>query len=92
MPCYIPDVPPNVKTKTVRRSVIVSKRNPKGKATGRPRFWAFGYPDLADLFGVDEKTVRNWVANKDPAKGTSLDPSNLEALCKAWLKRHTGSP
>lgn len=75
-------MPPNRKTPTSRRTVILSKRTTKGKSSGRTRLWAFGYQDLADLFGVEEKTVRNWVAAK------YLDPADLERLCRRWVE-HT---
>lgn len=64
-------------TPTRRRAVIVSKRKPQRT------LWAFGYLDLADLFGVKPATVRHWVCQNQ------LDPGDLAALCKAWLKRRT---
>jgi prophage antirepressor-like protein len=49
---------------------------------GRPRMWAFGYADLAELLGITEQSVRNMVAQG------KLDPTSLEALCREWAKRH----
>ena len=64
-------------TKTVRRHVIITKLKPQRT------LWAFGYLDIAALLGVKPATVRTMVCTNQ------LDPGDLAALCKAWLKRHT---
>jgi len=61
-----------------RRIVIESGKVPKG---GRPRLWAYGYADLADLFDTTPRAIRARVE-----RGT-LDPSDLEDICRAWYER-----
>lgn len=61
-----------------RRNVIESGRVPKG---GRPKLWAYGYQDLADLFEVEVQTVRKWCTQG------RLDPERLETICKVWHDR-----
>jgi hypothetical protein len=61
-----------------RRTVIESGRVPK---RGRPRLWAYGYEDLAELFGTTPRAIRARVE-----RGT-LDPSDLEDICRAWYER-----
>lgn len=60
-----------------RRVVIESGRVPKG---GRPRLWAYGYADLAQLFGTTTQAIRSRVQ-----RGT-LDPSDLEDICRAYYE------
>lgn len=62
---------------TVRRQVIVTKLKPQRT------LWAFGYLDIAALLDLKPETVR-WMVSQN-----RLDPGDLAALCKAWLKRHT---
>jgi len=61
-----------------RRTVIESGLVPKG---GRPRLWAYGYADLAALFETTPQAIRQRVL-----RGT-LDPSDLEDICRAWYER-----
>ena len=64
-----------------RRTVIESGRVPKG---GRPKLWAYGYQDLAELFGTSPEAIRQRV------KRGTLDPSDLESVCRAWARWTTG--
>lgn len=48
---------------------------------GRPRLWAFGYADLAQLFGCSEGAVRQLV------KRDRLNPRDLASVCAAWARR-----
>lgn len=41
----------------------------------QPRLWAFGYADLAVLWGCSERTARQVVRD-------GLDPTDLEAVCR----------
>jgi len=59
-----------------RRVVEESGLVPRG---GRPRLWAYGYQDLAELFGVKVRTVREWVA-----QGWEPD---LAAVCERYHER-----
>jgi hypothetical protein len=68
--------------RTQRRGVIISERNPK---VGRPRLWAFGYPDLAALFGMSDGGVRMAVARKQ------LDPTDLASIVKFYNERNNKS-
>jgi hypothetical protein len=61
---------------TVTRSVIVSAHCKR-----RQRLWAFGYADLSRLLGVTEDRVRNMVCDN------TLDPGDLEQVCRAWAAR-----
>lgn len=47
-------------------------------AAKRGRLFAFGYLELSKLLGISEDAVRKRVS-----RGT-LDPSDLETLCKEW--------
>ena len=62
-----------------RRVVIESGKVPR---RGRPRLWAYGVADLAELFGTTEAGIRQraW-------RGT-LDPGDLESICRAWARLH----
>lgn len=60
-----------------RRTVIESGLVPKG---GRPRLWAYGYEDLAELFGTTAEGIRQRV------KRGTLDPSDLEDICRAYYE------
>lgn len=51
---------------------------------GRPRLWAYGYADLALLFGMKEPAVRRAVADG------RLDPSSLQSVLAFAAKRRTG--
>lgn len=62
-----------------RRTVLV---HPETLREGRPRLWAFGYRDYAQLYGTTEEAVR------DMAK-RGFDPSDLEQVCAEWLKRRS---
>lgn len=50
---------------------------------GLKRF-TYTYQDLANLYGVGIRTIRNWVAGS----GQPFDPSDLESVCRLWCKRH----
>ena len=60
------------------RKVIESGKVPKG---GRPKLWAYGYEDLAELFGTTVEGIRQRV------KRETLDPGDLEDICRAWHER-----
>ena len=62
------------------RTVIESGLVPKG---GRPRLWAYGYADLAELLGTTQDGVRSRV------KRGTLDPSDLVSICEAWQRRRS---
>lgn len=64
-----------------RRVVIESGAVPRA---GRPRMWAYGYADLAKLFGTTPRAIRARVE-----RGT-LDPASLASICRAWVKRTKG--
>lgn len=51
---------------------------PVGVAPSRRKRWAYGYTELADLFGLTEDGVRQAVARK------ILDPASLESVCCFW--------
>lgn len=59
------------KPTTSRRNVITSGLVPK---QGRPRLWAFGYADLAKLYGLSEGAVRQRVS------AGQLDPADLRSI------------
>ena len=59
------------KPTTSRRNVITSGLVPRH---GRPRLWAYGYADLAKLFGISEGAVRQLVAAK------RFEPSSLASI------------
>ena len=61
-----------------RRTVIESGKVPKG---GRPRLWAYGYEDLAELFDTTPEAMRQRV------KRGTLDPGDLDDICRAWYER-----
>lgn len=63
---------------TSQRRVIASPRVPR---RGRPRLWAYGYADLADLLDCSEGAVRQLV------KRQRLDPRDLASVCRAWRVR-----
>jgi hypothetical protein len=56
---------------TQRRFVICSPLVPR---RGRPRLWAYGYADLAALFGTTEGVLRKEVCER------RFDPSDLRAV------------
>ena len=58
--------------------VIVSGRVPK---RGRPRYWAFGFADFADLFGVKPEGLRSMLRRRE------FDPKSLKSLCECWARR-----
>jgi hypothetical protein len=60
------------------RKVIESGLVPKG---GRPKLWAYGYEDLAQLFGTTAEGIRCRV------KRGTFDPGDLEDICRAWYER-----
>jgi hypothetical protein len=62
------------------RTVIESGLVPKG---GRPRLWAYGYADLAELLGTTQDGVRSRV------KRGTLDPGDLVSICEAWQRRRS---
>jgi len=54
----------------------------------QPRLWAFGYADLASLFGCSEAVVRQMVVGRKKDEVVPvLDPVDLEAVCKEWRRR-----
>lgn len=61
-----------------RREVTV---NPIDATRRRGRLWAFGYAALADLFGVQEQTVRRWVSRGQ------LDPRDLQSVVAMARRR-----
>lgn len=63
---------------TRRRYVFTSSITPR---KGRPRLWAFGYADLAQLLGRSEAAVRQLVARG------RIDPRDLASVCAAWRAR-----
>jgi len=62
------------------RKVIESGLVPKG---GRPRLWAYGYADLAELLGTTTEGIRCRV------KRGTLDPGDLDDVCRAYHERVT---
>jgi hypothetical protein len=64
--------------RTSRRVVTVSTIAAR---RGRPRLWAFGYADLAQLPDCSEGAVRQLV------KRDRLNPRDLASVCAAWKKR-----
>lgn len=48
---------------------------------GRPRSWAYGYADLALLFGMSETAVRK------AAKRDSFDPGSLASVIEYAARR-----
>lgn len=71
------------RSKKPRRSVTLCNHVSKGKwqRTGHVALWAFGYADLAALFGVNEGAVRMMVQREQ------LDPRDLESVCRVWATR-----
>lgn len=61
-----------------RRKVITAERAPRG---GHTKLWGYGYQTLARLLGMTPGSVRNAVS------AGRLDPADLEAVCRAWLRR-----
>lgn len=49
---------------------------------GRTKLWAFGYGDLALLFGVSQDVIRQWV------KRGKFDPGSLISICKLWMSKN----
>lgn len=68
---------------TRRRRVIVSTRV---RTRGRPRLFAFGYPDLAELFGVSEVAVRQMV------RRGFFDPKSLSSIVAYANRRAAKRP
>lgn len=66
-------------TKT-RRFVHVSDRVPR---RGRPTLFAYGYADLAELFGLGEQRLRQMATE-------GFNFSDLEEVCREWLRRRAG--
>lgn len=58
--------------------VIASRLIPR---RGRPRLWAYGYADLAQLLGCSESAVRQLVARQ------RINPRDLSSVCAAWRAR-----
>lgn len=58
----------------------------KKKRMGNTKLWAFGYPDLARLFGVTPNSVRIMVRRK------LFDPTSLESICLFWAARTRREP
>ena len=58
-------------SKALPRKVFTSGLTPK---RGRPRLWAYGYADLAALFGMNEAAIR-WHVREG-----NFDPSSLESV------------
>lgn len=74
-----------MRQRTVRRSVVVTGGSvARGRfgGGGRSRLWAFGYPELAALWGVSETAARKLVER-------GLDPADLTAVCREWVRRQT---
>lgn len=63
----------------VRTSGLIARK-------GRPALWAFGYPDLARLFGMREGAVREAVRSK------RFDPTDLESVVAFAVKRQARRP
>jgi hypothetical protein len=80
---------PEERKNLVRRAQVeVDPRNKVGA-----KLWAYGYADLAELFGVSEQTVRQWCYTDDglvegkegkaggkvprPARKQKLNPASL---------------
>ena len=61
-----------------RRTVHTSSGVPQ---RGRPRLWAFGYVDLAALFGTSVDVVRKWVERG------KLDPCRLQSIVDAYVEK-----
>jgi hypothetical protein len=66
-----------VKPKTSKRSVIQSGLIPK---KGRPRAWAYGYADLAELLGTTEGAVRQLVY------AGRLVPDDLRSIIRLYIE------
>ena len=43
------------------------------------KLWAYSYTDLADLFGITERSVRLAVA------AGRVDPGDLHSICRYWV-------
>lgn len=56
---------------TKRRTVQLTGRS---KTMGPTKLWAFGYGDLAYLFGISENTLRQIVFREQ------LDPGSLKSI------------
>jgi hypothetical protein len=71
---------------TVRRSVIVS---PAVRRSGfvRLALWAFGYDDLATLFGMEVASVRR-ACKPRGGKPAALDPSDLASIVAFAQRQH----
>lgn len=52
---------------------------------GHPRLWAFGYPELADLFGMSEPAVRQAVHRGQ------VHPIDLASVVSFALRRAFGA-
>ncbi len=71
-----------------RRTVITSPLVRRaGKRSGRLRLWAYGYADLALLFGISEGATRTaaYEGRFDPASLTSI--LAFAALCRQKADR-----
>lgn len=68
--------------KARRRRVLVSTRTP---LRGRPRLYAFGYADFAELFGLSEAAVRQAV------RRGALDPTSLVSIVTFANRRKGGA-
>jgi len=51
--------------------------NPEIPTQGRPKLWAFGYRDFAQLFGITEEEVY-YMARQ------GFDFGDLNAICTKW--------
>ena len=71
------------KPKRPRRTVTLCGPHlvPSGKNSGPTRLWAYGYADLARLFGMEETAVRKVVQRG------GLDPANLSEVIDFYLNR-----
>jgi len=70
--------------KKARRTVITSDLvQPGVGGKYRPKLWAYGYSDLADLFGLAEQSVRQAVSAR------RLDPSSLRSIVAFFGRTYT---
>lgn len=58
--------------------LVLSRHRERG-----PRRYEYTQADLAELFGVAQQTIYNWVG-----QGT-LDPGDLTSICRLWHERQT---
>ena len=61
-----------------RRVVIQTGRVGKG---GRPKLWAFGLEDYAELFGISVVGVRRMIQRG------KVDPGDLGSVCEEYMRR-----